>query len=191
MSIATTRGDQGQTGLAGGVRVQKDAVRVEAYGTVDELNSAIGVARAIIDEPRVRDLLKDLQRELFRVGSALATPPASPKPEPVITAEMVERLTAEVHALEAIEGMVSDWSIAGEHAPSAALDFARTVCRRAERRIVALRNSGETINPSILAYVNRLSDLLWLLGRYLELQTGHDARLRDPDTAGNRWSRAW
>jgi cob(I)alamin adenosyltransferase len=191
MSIATTRGDQGQTGLAGGVRVQKDAVRVEAYGTIDELNSAIGVARAGVEEPRVRGLLKDLQRELFRVGSALATPRGSPKPEPAVTAEMVERLTTEVHALEAIDGMVSDWSIPGEHAASAALDFARTVCRRAERRVVALRNSGETINPNILAYVNRLSDLLWLLGRYLELQNGRDATLRDPDTPGNRWSRAW
>jgi cob(I)alamin adenosyltransferase len=191
MSIATTRGDQGQTSLAGGLRVQKDAVRVEAYGTIDELNSAIGVARAGIEEPRVRDLLKDLQRELFRVGSALATPPGSPKAEPAITADMVERLTTEVHALEALDGMVSDWSISGEHAPSAALDLARTVCRRAERRVVALRNSGETINPNILAYVNRLSDLLWLLGRYLELQTGHDATLRDSNTPGNRWSRAW
>jgi cob(I)alamin adenosyltransferase len=191
MSIATTRGDQGQTGLVGGIRVQKDAVRVEAYGTIDELNSAIGVARAGIEEPRVRGLLKDLQRELFRVGSALATPPGSPKPEPAVTTEMVERLTTEVHALEAIDGMVSDWSIPGEHGASAALDFARTVCRRAERRVVALRNSGETINPNILAYVNRLSDLLWLLGRYLELQDGRDATLRDPDTPGNRWSRAW
>jgi cob(I)alamin adenosyltransferase len=191
MSIATTRGDQGQTGLAGGIRVQKDAVRVEAYGTIDELNSAIGVARAGIEEPRVRGLLKDLQRELFRVGSALATPPGSPKPEPAVTTEMVERLTTAVHSLEAIDGMVSDWSIPGEHAASAALDFARTVCRRAERRVVALRNSGEPINPNILAYVNRLSDLLWLLGRYLELQHGRDATLRDPDAPGNRWSRAW
>jgi cob(I)alamin adenosyltransferase len=191
VSIATTRGDQGQTGLAGGIRVQKDAVRVEAYGTIDELNAAIGVARAAIEDPRMRGLLKELQRELFRVGSALATPPGSPKPEPAITTAMVERLTTEVHALEAVDGMVSDWSISGEHAPSAALDLARTVCRRAERRVVALRNSGEAINPNILAYVNRLSDLLWLLGRYLELQTGHDATLRDPNTPGNRWSRAW
>jgi cob(I)alamin adenosyltransferase len=191
MSIATTRGDDGETGLAGGIRVQKDAVRVEAYGTIDELNSAIGVARAAIDEPRIRELLKDLQRELFRIGSALATTPGSPKPQPAIPAEMVERLTAEVHSLEAIDGMLSDWSIPGEHGPSAVLDLARTVCRRAERRIVALRNSGETLNPNILAYVNRLSDLLWLLGRYLELQAGRDATLRDPNAPGNRWSRAW
>jgi cob(I)alamin adenosyltransferase len=191
MSIATKRGDSGETGLAGGLRVQKDTIRVEAYGTIDELNSAIGVARAAIQEPRVHNLLKDIQRELFRVGSALATPPMSPKPEPPITTEMVERLTMEVHALEAVEGMVSDWSISGEHPPSAVLDLARTVCRRAERRVVALRNSGEMVNPNILAYVNRLSDLLWLLGRFLELQTGHDARLRAPGTRGNRWSRAW
>jgi cob(I)alamin adenosyltransferase len=191
VSIATTRGDQGQTGLAGGIRVQKDDLRVEAYGTIDELNAAIGVARAAIEDPRIRGLLKELQRELFRIGSALATPPSSPKPEPAITTAMVERLTTEVHALEAVDGMVSDWSISGEHAPSAALDLARTVCRRAERRVVALRNSGEAINPNILAYVNRLSDLLWLLGRYLELQAGHDATLRDPNTPGNRWSRAW
>jgi cob(I)alamin adenosyltransferase len=191
MSIATTRGDQGQTSLAGGLRVDKDAMRVEAYGTIDELNSTIGMARAIVEDARVRGLLKDLQRELFRIGSALATPPGGPKPEPAITTEMVERLTAEVHSLEAVEGMVSDWSISGEDAASAALDLARTVCRRAERRVVALRNSGETVNPNILAYVNRLSDLLWLLGRYLDLRSGRDATLRDPNTAGNRWSRAW
>ena len=114
MSIATTRGDGGQTGLAGGIRVSKSSPRVEAYGTVDELNSALGLARSICDDADLRERTELIQRELFRLGSALATPPESRKGQPPVTAEMVEALTRQVHEIEATEGLLSDWSLPGE-----------------------------------------------------------------------------
>ena len=192
MSIATTRGDGGQTGLAGGVRVSKAAVRVEAYGTVDELNASLGFARSICDDAAIAELTASIQRELFKVGSALATAPSSPKPQVPIEPAMVERLTAEVHRIEAIEGMLSDWSLSGGLTMAAAFNVARTVCRRAERAAVRLAESGEPVQPAIIAYLNRLSDLLWLFARQLEHAAGIDASLRaQTGKAGNRWSRAW
>jgi cob(I)alamin adenosyltransferase len=191
MSIATKRGDGGETGLAGGVRVSKGHLRVEAYGTVDELNTFMGLARVMNDNAEVKDLVKSLQRELFKVGSALATAPNGRKPEPPITSEMVDALTAHVHRIEATDGILADWSLPGEHPASAAFDVARTVCRRAERQVVRLIESGEPVNPQVLAYLNRLSDLLWLLGRLVEKQAGVSAQLRDDTKPGARWSRAW
>jgi cob(I)alamin adenosyltransferase len=191
MSIATKRGDGGETSLAGAVRVSKAHLRVEAYGTIDELNSFMGLARVMNDGVEVKDLVKALQRELFKVGSALATAPNGRKPEPPVTSEMVDALTAHVHRLEATDGILADWSIPGEHPASAAFDVARTVCRRGERQVVRLIESGERVNPQILAYLNRLSDLLWLLGRFVEKEAGVDARLRDSQTPGAKWSRAW
>lgn len=191
MSIATMRGDAGHTGLAGGIRVSKSSIRVEAYGTVDELNTTIGFARSICPDESVNELLKNLQRELFKVGSALATPPESRKKPPAITSGMVERVTAEIHRIEAIDGVLADWSIPGEHPVAAALDVARTVCRRAERYAVRLEESGQDVRPEILAYLNRCSDYLWILGRLIEHQEGLDATLRTGENRGPRWSRAW
>ncbi len=191
MSIATKRGDRGQTGLVGGVRVSKSSLRVETYGTVDELNSVLGFARSICQDAEIAELTKSIQKELFQVGSALATPPQSQKKEPPVTQEMVDALTDHVHRIEGVEGVLSDWSIPGEHAASAAYDMARTVCRRAERSVVRLTESGEAVNPIVIAYLNRLSDLLWLFGRLLELRAGVNARLRDEEHKGPRWSRAW
>ncbi len=192
MSIATTRGDAGQTGLAGGVRVSKASVRVEAYGTVDELNAALGFARSICDDSAIAELAASVQRELFAVASALATPPSSSKPEVPITPVMVERLTAEVHRIEAIDGLLADWSLSGELTVAAAFNVARTVCRRAERAVVRLAESGEPVQPTAIAYLNRLSDLLWLMARQLEHAAGINASLRaQTGKAGNRWSRAW
>ena len=110
---------------------------------------------------------KGVQQDLFKIGSSLATPAESPKPQIAIDPLLSERLTAEVHRLEAIEGMLADWSIPGEHRAAAAYDVARTICRRAERSLVRLQESGATVQPAILSYVNRLSDLLWLFGRKL------------------------
>lgn len=191
-SIATTRGDGGQTGLAGGIRVSKASLRVEAYGTVDELNSTLGFARSICPDAAIVELTQAIQRELFKLGSAMATPPDSPKPQVPITDEMVDRLTAEVHRLEAIEGLLSDWSIPGGTTASAAFDVSRTVCRRAERAAVRLSEAGDAVQPTILKYLNRLSDLLWLFGRKLEHDVGISGSLRaETGKAGNRWSRAW
>jgi cob(I)alamin adenosyltransferase len=191
MSIATKRGDSGQTGLPGGIRVSKTNPRVECYGAIDELISQMGFARSITSYKEVHDLVKEIQRELFKVGSAIGTAPESRKPAPEITREMVDALEAHVHRIEALPGILGDWSLPGEIPDSAAMDVARTVCRRAERLAVALFENGTIDNPHILAYLNRLSDLLWLFGRQLEREAGVDATLRPAGHPGNRWSRAW
>jgi cob(I)alamin adenosyltransferase len=192
MSISTKRGDAGQTGLAGGIRVSKSHIRVEAYGTVDELNASLGLARSICLDEQLRNKTFAIQKELFRVGSALATPPESRKSQVPVTQEMVDALTEQVHSIESIEGMLSDWSISGEHTAAAAYDVSRTVCRRAERNVVRLMEAGEAVEPMVLAYLNRLSDLLWLFGRKLEFDAGLNASLRSAnDKPGARWSRAW
>jgi cob(I)alamin adenosyltransferase len=191
MSIATKRGDGGQTGLAGGVRVSKADLRVEAYGTVDELNAALGFARSICTHATIAASVHEIQKTLFRVGSALATPPESAKAAPQLSAEDVDRLTEQVHAIESREGILSDWSVPGGHTESAAFEVARTVCRRAERAIVRLQESGAAVHPQTVPYVNRLSDLIWLFARQIELESGVDSRLRDEQHKGARWSRAW
>jgi cob(I)alamin adenosyltransferase len=147
MSIATTRGDGGQTGLAGGVRISKADLRVEAYGTVDELNTALGFARSICTNKEIYDWTEGIQRTLFRLGAALATPPESQK-APSITPEDVEALTKLVHQIEATEGILGDWSLPGAHTESAAYEVARTVCRRAERNAVRLASSGVELKPA-------------------------------------------
>src|SRR5580698_876392 len=191
MSIATTRGDGGQTGLAGGIRTSKADLRVEAYGSVDELNSVLGFARSLCTNKEIHNWTEGIQRTLFRLGSALATPPESKKVPPVISSDDVEGLTMLVHQIEATEGILADWSLSGAHTESAAYEMARTVCRRAERNAVRLVESGQEVNPEVLAYLNRLSDLVWLFGRLIELNAGIDARLRDGSKAGPKWSRAW
>src|SRR5579863_3061722 len=191
MSIATKRGDGGQTGLAGGIRVSKTHPRVECYGTIDELISQMGFARSICQDAEVRERVKSIQRELYKVGSAIATPPESKKTPPEITAAMVDALEAEVHRVEAEPGVIGDWSLPGELPDASAMDVARTICRRAERLATALMETGVIQNPHILAYLNRLSDVLWLWGRLLEARQGVSSKLRTADTPGPRWSRAW
>jgi len=191
MSISTKRGDGGQTGLAGGIRVSKADLRVESYGSVDELNTFLGFARSICQNKEIAAWTETIQRTLFRLGSALATPPESKKQPPLISTEDVEMLTGLVLKIESTEGILSDWSIAGAHPESAAYEIARTVCRRAERNVVRFVETGAEVKPEVLAYLNRLSDLLWLFGRLIEFNAGVDARLRGEDKAGPEWSRAW
>jgi cob(I)alamin adenosyltransferase len=189
MSISTKQGDSGDTGLVGGKRVSKGHLRVEAYGTLDELGSAMGFARSICTNERIRESTKAIQKELFTVSAALASE-GSKEPSNRVDEKMVDALTKQVEEIESLEGILGDWAIPGESTVSAAYDVARTVCRRAERVIVRLRDEGETVDPHVLAYVNRLSDLLWLFGRYVEKESGVDARLRDSGEGPN-WSRAW
>jgi cob(I)alamin adenosyltransferase len=192
MSISTMRGDGGETSLAGGVRVSKASERVETYGTIDELISSLGFARSICEDAEIAALTKSIQQDLFKIGSALATPAESPKPPVQIEQALVDRLTTEVHRIEAIDGILADWSIPGEHRAAAAFDVARTICRRAERALVRLQEGGVAVQPAVLAYVNRLSDLVWLFGRKLEHDAGVTSSLRDATgKAGNRFSRAW
>jgi len=158
---------------------------------MDELNAQLGFARSICQDQGVHDLLKQIQVELFKVASVIATPPESTVDVPTITTEMVDRLDTEVHRIEALQGIVSDWTLPGEIPKASALDVARTVCRRAERCVVRLDEAGGKVSRRLLAYLNRLSDLLWLLARLLEVRAGVDASLRPKTRPGKRWSRAW
>jgi len=191
MSISTKRGDGGQTGLAGGIRVSKADLRVESYGSVDELNTVLGFARSICQNKEIATWTEEIQRTLFRVGSALATPPESKKQPPVVLTEDIDKLTNLVHQIEATEGILSDWSLPGAYTESAAYEVARTVCRRAERAAVRFVENGGVVQPTVIPYLNRLSDLIWLFGRLIEFNAGIDARLRDDSKAGPKWSRAW
>lgn len=190
-SIATQHGDGGQTRLIGGMQVSKSDLRVEAYGAIDELGAAMGFARSISGNEEINQLTKDIQRELFLVAGSVANPRALQKQPPYVTSNMIERLTSEVHRLESIEGILTDWALPGDHTPAAAFDLARSVCRRAERDVVRLKEAGEEVSEEVIRYLNRLSDLLWLFGRVLELRAGVDSKLRDEERGGNQFSRAW
>ncbi len=190
-SIATQLGDAGQTSLVGGQRVSKGALRVESYGTVDELNAALGFARSICADESITGATLAIQQELFQVGAALATPPDARKGDPPVTQAMVDALTAQVHTFESITGLLSDWSVPGGDPAGASYDLARTICRRAERHVVRL-GEEEELAPHVLAYLNRLSDLLWLFGRKLEVDAKAQSALRDLNAKpGPRWSKAW
>jgi len=190
-SIATRKGDGGLTRLGGGEIISKADARVEAYGAIDELNSAIGFARSHCADPEVRSEIRAIQRELFAVGSAVSTRAEAKDPIPEITKAMVNRLDKLIERFEAEPGILRDWSIPGEFGGSAAFDVARTVCRRAERANVRYVSGGGIIQPTVLEYLNRLSDVLWLCARVIEARNGVDARLRDDDHPGSPWSRAW
>ncbi|HXB56654.1 MAG TPA: cob(I)yrinic acid a,c-diamide adenosyltransferase [Vicinamibacteria bacterium] len=189
MSISTKRGDSGKTSLIGGERVSKGDLRVEVYGVVDELISQLGFARAISEHQEVRELTKALQRDLFNLSGAIESPPSGK--DSSVGGARVEALTNHVHRIESMEGVLQDWALPGEHAAAAAFDVARTTCRRAERVVARLVDAGHEIDGSLIPYLNRLADLLWLLGRLLEKDAGANAALRDPKTGGPRWSRAW
>ncbi|MBS1795134.1 MAG: cob(I)yrinic acid a,c-diamide adenosyltransferase [Acidobacteria bacterium] len=190
MSIATKTGDKGKTALIGGERVSKADFRVETYGTIDELGAAMGFARSICGDAEINELTKKIQRELFLVAGSVANPHFDEAPKPYVTPEMIDDLTAEVARIEKMDGILSDWSLPGDVSAAAAYDVARTICRRAERCVVRMHESGEKVDSRIITYLNRLSDLLWLVGRLLELKAGVDSSLRGPNE-GQRWSRAW
>lgn len=170
MSIATKTGDGGETSLMYGRRVRKTDPRVEAYGAVDELNAAFGLVRATPAEKFLSDRVLSMQKDLIVVMGELATAPEDMERYVkdgfhLTTASMVERLTSAIDELEKDKSLYpKDWVIPGANSVSAALDFARTAARHAERRVAGLSNT----NPEILRYLNRLSDLCWLLARYVE-----------------------
>ena len=188
MSIATKTGDTGQTSLAGGRRISKGDARVDAYGTIDELVAQIGLARALARHAEAASVAEELQRDLFSVAEALASDDDPPKG---MDEARVSDITSQVRRIETQDGILIDWAIAGDDAGGAAFEVARTVCRRAERLVVRLVDGGERIDASVIVYLNRLADLLWLLGRLVERDHGVDAALRRPGEGGSRWSKAW
>ena len=191
MNIATQRGDGGQTDLSGDLRVSKADIRIEVHGTIDELISSLGFARAIFADVQTGDLIRSLQRDLFRVGSAVIQPSESEQAHHEITDEMVDRLTREVDRIQETEGLLNDWALPGEDVASAAFDVARTVCRRTERLVVRMQDEGIQVEANSIRYLNRLSDLLWLLGRLVEANKNVRSGLRDDTAPGPAWSRAW
>lgn len=190
MSIVTKKGDSGTTGLIGGSRVSKADPRVETYGTIDELGAALGFARSIAGDEEVAGITKTIQRDLFAVGSAVATDPeARKRGDAPVTAAMIAALDEHVERIEGMEGILGDWALPGDHTAAAAYDVARTICRRAERCAVRLADDGGISDQNVITYLNRLSDLLWLLSRLLEVRAGVDSSLRSGE--GPKWSRAW
>ena len=174
MSIVTKTGDKGETSLMYGRRVSKTNHRVDAYGCVDELNSALGLARAAVSDESMRADILAAQKELITVMGELATAPEDLERYrkdgfEITTSATVDRVTAVVNKIEESETMkFNDWVLPGGSLPSAALDLARTTCRRAERRVAALANDDKNFNIEILRYLNRLSDLCWVLARKIE-----------------------
>lgn len=180
MKIYTKKGDDGTTGLLYGGRVAKDDQRTEVYGTLDETVSALGVARAGGLVPRVEEIVVRIQREMFVVGAQLATTDAnqSKLQEGVskIDASMTPRLETEIDSLLEEHPLPQEFVLPGETMGSAGLDLARSTIRRAERQAVSMDRQGMVPDPEILRYLNRLSDLLFVLARYEEAERGHRAK---------------
>jgi cob(I)alamin adenosyltransferase len=171
--IYTRTGDEGDTGLFGGGRVPKSHLRVAAYGEVDELNAAIGWARSRADDPDIGHRLQAVQRDLFAVGGHLATPPGARSAAhlPGLPRARPREFEAWIDAIEAEVGPLDSFILPGGSETSAALHLARTVCRRAERAVVALLQA-ESVDADILVYLNRLSDLLFELARLANHRSG-------------------
>ena len=181
MKIYTKTGDSGETGLFGGPRVKKSDPRVEAYGEVDELNAAIGAARALVEDPEIDAQLAKIQEELFCVGAELATPhgakarAAIPPVDPGWTA----RLEGAMDGWDGALPPLSKFVVPGGTRTAAALHLARTVCRRAERHVVSLAAEVE-VDPAVLAYLNRLSDFLFVAARVANHRARREEPLWDP-----------
>lgn len=182
MSIATKKGDSGNTGLLYGGRVRKNSVRIECNGAVDEAQAALGVARSVIATTRAAgpsgygtqqldELLVQIERDLWVLMAEVATSPAKrSKLSPgvsLVTKEMLDMLDKRVQELEGADVMPKEFVVPGQSPASAALDVARTIVRRAERRAVAVRDGGESF---VVPYLNRLSDLCWLIARAVEAE---------------------
>ncbi|HZY95089.1 MAG TPA: cob(I)yrinic acid a,c-diamide adenosyltransferase [Candidatus Bathyarchaeia archaeon] len=164
----TGTGDKGETGLYGGTRVQKDNPRVEAYGHVDELNSQIGLARAHLKDRDLDQMLRNIQENLFTIGGELASEKASSR-IPKVSKEHLERLEKITDELDDKLEPLHRFILPAGSIASAQLHVARTICRRTERRIVALSRT-EKLNPVIIPYLNRLSSLLFVMARTINKQ---------------------
>lgn len=183
--IYTRYGDDGSTGLLYGGRVSKSNPHAEAYGVTDEAVSAMGLARALSKDDRVKGILKQLQREMFAVGAELATDPAKydlfEKHFQPVTSKMVSRLEELIDQLGNEMEMPRVFILPGASGASSALDLARSILRTSERRVVVLKEQGHLANDKVLHYLNRLGDLLFVMARYedralpMEKLTGEEA----------------
>jgi len=175
MSIVTRTGDKGITALMYGRRVSKCHPRVEAYGCVDELNAALGVVRASAEPDFIRPHVLEIQQDLVIVMGELATavedlPRYVQDGYTLVTSRLTHKLDAVVQEIESRQISLKGWATPGGSPNAGALDLARTVCRRAERRVCALQEADQLQNSEIIVYLNRLADLLWLMARWVESQ---------------------
>ncbi len=168
MRIYTRSGDKGETSLYDGRRIRKDDIRVECYGTIDELNSFLGFAKNYIQEDEIRSIIFKIQRELFNVAGELATHNGGDFPER-IGSKHIEDLEIIIDTYTAKIEDINKFIVPGTNKASSSLHIARTVCRRAERRILTLCET-EKISQELLKYVNRLSDTIYIIARYLETE---------------------
>jgi len=173
VKIYTKGGDKGDTSLIGGKRVSKSSARINAYGDVDELNASLGVAISFIDDQEIRKILERMQNELFVVGSDLADPsyPENPNNIPRVSEDMVQELEKIIDKCEEDVGAIQYFIIPGGSKEASSLHLARGIARRAERSCVELSHM-ENVNPSVIAYLNRLSDLLFMLARVMNKRKG-------------------
>jgi cob(I)alamin adenosyltransferase len=171
----TGAGDDGSTALLGGGRAAKDDLRIEAYGTIDETSSALGLARSLARDAHTRDVCEELQRGLYRLGAELATNPEHAGRFGRFTAADVARLEELTSELEAQAPMPREFVLPGATPGSAALDVARTVARRAERRLVSLAAAADDVSAEARSWLNRLSLVLFVLARYEESRVGEAA----------------
>ena len=179
MSIATRTGDDGTTALMYQRRVPKTHPRVEACGAIDELNGALGVARAAASDQWIAAELLAVQQQLIIVMGELATTQQDLERYvrdgfSLVTSAMTEKLDALVKQIESQEISFKGWATPGATPLAAAMDVARTTCRRAERHVCKVRETGDTINPEIIVYLNRLSDVLWLMARWIETRAANE-----------------
>jgi len=173
MKIYTKTGDDGETGLFGGPRVPKHAPRIEAYGSVDELNAVVGLARSEMLPDEVDTLLESIQHDLFAVGAELATPDPTKHGTRIISESHSAKLEAAIDQFEGTLPPLQNFILPGGSRGASLLHLARTVCRRAERGLVSLRSSSsESISGDLVVYLNRLSDLLFVLARAVNQAEG-------------------
>ena len=169
--IYTKQGDKGDTSLYGGQRLEKSHVRIEAYGTVDELNACVGLLRDHCTEEDVRAFLRTVQDRLFDCGANLATPPGKDLPVPALRESDIQELEDAIDEYDEQLPELRHFILPGGHPTISYCHLARVVCRRAERRIVALATE-EAVEPMLIRYFNRLSDYLFVLARYLGFKLG-------------------
>lgn len=173
MKIYTRSGDRGRTALFSGERVEKDQLRVEAYGTLDELNSVLGLAASFCRSPRVLEHLRQLQNKLFNAGADMATSAGSKRTIERIVPDDWQRLEQAIDELEEGLPRLKNFILPAGSQGASCLHLARSVCRRAERLLVQLMKQEE-MNPELLIFLNRLSDFLFVLARSENIQEGHE-----------------
>jgi ATP:cob(I)alamin adenosyltransferase len=172
--IYTKTGDKGQTALIGGTRIPKSHIRIEAYGTVDELNSWLGIVHDQLEDSSLQEIIQTIQGRLFTIGSSLASDPdKNSKMEiPDLRPEDITLLEQQIDMMEASLPTLKNFILPGGHLPASQCHVARTICRRAERICVSMIEENQFVDEQVLVYLNRLSDYLFVLARYILHQAG-------------------